>query len=189
MNMNNNNDRKGRTKDVKGVFFPTPATQFEMPDWYGEMLVSIKELVANGRRQVMFTANVQMSMMYYRIGQIILQRQNDEGWGSKVVDRLSADLKNAFPEMHGFSPRNLKYMRRFCEIWPDEEIVQRCVAQLPWRHNICLMEKVNSQHRFHSPYTNYREYQRKNFNAYLKKAARRKKVSTRLPYQVCQYPA
>ena len=79
--MNNNNDRKGRTKDVKGVFFPTPAAQFEMPDWYGEMLVSIKELVANGRRQVMFTANVQMSMMYYRIGQIILQRQNNEGWG------------------------------------------------------------------------------------------------------------
>jgi len=84
-----------------------------MPDWYGEMLVSIKELVANGRRQVMFTANVQMSMMYYRIGQIILQRQDNEGWGSKVVDRLSADLKNAFPEMHGFSPRNLKYMRAF----------------------------------------------------------------------------
>ena len=145
--MNNNNDRKGRTKDVKGAFFPTPAAQFEMPDWYGEMLVSIKELVANGRRQVMFTANVQMSMMYYRIGQIILQRQNNEGWGSKVVDRLSADLKNAFPEMHGFSPRNLKYMRRFREIWPDEEIVQRTVAQLPWRHNICLMEKVKEPNR------------------------------------------
>ena len=60
MNMDNNNDRKGRTKDVKDAFFPTPAAQFEMPDWYGEMLVSIKELVANGRRQVMFTANVQM---------------------------------------------------------------------------------------------------------------------------------
>ncbi len=141
MNMDNNNDRNGRTKDVKGAFFPTPAAQFEMPDWYGDMLVSIKELVTNGRRQVMFTANVQMSMMYYRIGQIILQRQNNEGWGSKVVDRLSADLKNAFPEMHGFSPRNLKYMRRFYEIWPDEVIVQRTVAQLPWRHNICLMEK------------------------------------------------
>ena len=145
--MDNNNDRNGRTKDVKGAFFPTPAALFEMPDWYGDMLVSIKELVTNGRRQVMFTANVQMSMMYYRIGQIILQRQNNEGWGSKVVDRLSADLKNAFPEMHGFSPRNLKYMRRFCEIWPDEEIVQRTVAQLPWRHNICLMEKVKEPNR------------------------------------------
>ena len=58
-----NNDRKGHKKDVKGAFSPTPAAQFEMPNWYGEMFVSIKELVANGRRQVMFTANVQMSMI------------------------------------------------------------------------------------------------------------------------------
>ena len=118
-----------------------------MPDWYGDMLGSIKELIANGRSQVMWTANVQMSMMYYRIGQTIIQRQNSESWGSKVVDRLSADLKKAFPEMHGFSPRNLKYMRRFAEVWPDETIVQRSVAQLPWRHNICLMEKVKEPNR------------------------------------------
>ena len=145
--MSNNNDRKGRAKDVRGAFFPTPAALSDMPDWYADMLGSIKELIANGRRQVMWTANVQMSMMYYRIGQTIIQRQNSEGWGSKVVDRLSADLKKAFPEMHGFSPRNLKYMRRFAEIWPDETIVQRCVAQLPWRHNICLMEKVSEPNR------------------------------------------
>ena len=63
MNNNNNNDRKGRTIDVKGAFFPTPAAQFEMLDWYGKMLVGIKELVANGRRRVMFTANDQMSMI------------------------------------------------------------------------------------------------------------------------------
>ena len=49
--------------------------------------------------------------------------------------------------MHGFSPRNLKYMRRFAEIWPDEVIVQRCVAQLQWRHNICPMEKVKEANR------------------------------------------
>ena len=114
-----------------------------MPVWYGEMLNNIKLLVANGRRQIMWTANVQMSMMYYQIGKDILQRQSAEGWGSKIVDRLSANLKKAFPEMNGFSPRNLKYMRRFAEVWPDESIVQRSVAQLPWRHNICLMEKVN----------------------------------------------
>ena len=145
--MSNNNDRKGRAKDVRGAFFPTPVAPSDMPDWYGDMLGSIKELIANGRSQVMWTANVQMSMMYYRIGQTIIQRQNSEGWGSKVVDRLSADLKKAFPEMHGFSPRNLKYMRRFAEVWPDETIVQRCVAQLPWRHNICLMEKVSEPNR------------------------------------------
>ena len=142
-----NKGRKGRTEEVKGAFFPTPPTSTDMPGWYGEMLDNIKSLVANGRRQVMWTANVQMSMMYYQIGKNILQRQNAEGWGSKIVDRLSADLKKTFPEMNGFSPRNLKYMRRFAEVWPDESIVQRCVAQLPWRHNICLMEKVKEPNR------------------------------------------
>ena len=138
-----NKERKGRAEEVKGAFFPTPPAPTDMPVWYGEMLNNIKLLVANGRRQIMWTANVQMSMMYYQIGKDILQRQSAEGWGSKIVDRLSADLKKAFPEMNGFSPRNLKYMRRFAEVWPDESIVQRSVAQLPWRHNICLMEKVN----------------------------------------------
>ena len=75
--MSNNDDRKGRAKDVRGAFFPTPVS-----------------------------------------------------------------LSDMFPEMHRFSPRNLKYMRRFAEVWPDETIVQRCVAQLPWRHNICLKEKA-----------------------------------------------
>jgi len=141
------NGRKVRASNKKGVIFPAPPASSSMPEWYGEMLNNISQLVAEGRRQVMWTANVQMSMMYYQIGVEILKRQNAEGWGTKVVDRLSADLKQTFPEMHGFSPRNLKYMRRFAESWPDEQIVQRCVAQLPWRHNICLMEKVKEPNR------------------------------------------
>lgn len=140
-------DRLLRASNEKGVVFPTPPASSAMPEWYAEMLDNIKQLVAEGRRQVMWTANVQMSMMYYQIGTEILKRQSTEGWGAKVVDRLSADLKHSFPEMQGFSPRNLKYMRRFAELWPDAQIVQRCVAQLPWRHNICLMEKVKEPNR------------------------------------------
>ncbi len=140
-------DRLLRASNEKGVVFPTPPASSAMPEWYAEMLDNIKQLVAEGRRQVMWTANVQMSMMYYQIGTEILKRQSTEGWGAKVVDRLSADLKHSFPEMKGFSPRNLKYMRRFAELWPDAQIVQRCVAQLPWRHNICLMEKVKEPNR------------------------------------------
>lgn len=140
-------DRLLRASNEKGVVFPTPPASSAMPEWYAEMLDNIKQLVAEGRRLVMWTANVQMSMMYYQIGTEILKRQSTEGWGAKVVDRLSADLKHSFPEMQGFSPRNLKYMRRFAELWPDAQIVQRCVAQLPWRHNICLMEKVKEPNR------------------------------------------
>jgi hypothetical protein len=122
--------RRGRAEEVRGAYFPTAEPMSEMPEWYGNMLGKVKELIANGRRRVMWTANVQMSMMYYHIGRVILQRQSEEGWGSKVIDRLSVDLKTLFPEMHGFSPRNLKYMRQFAELWPDEEIMQRSVAQL-----------------------------------------------------------
>lgn len=58
--------------------------------------------------------------------------QQSEGWGAKIIDRLSHNFKAAFPDMSGFSPRNLKYMRKFAQAWPDREIVQRTVAQIPW---------------------------------------------------------
>lgn len=83
--------------------------------------------------------------MYWNIGKAILEKQEREGWGSKVIDRLAQDLKDAFPDMSGFSARNIKYMRKFAECWPDYEIVQRVVAQLPWRTNIKLIDKLDSQ--------------------------------------------
>ncbi len=81
--------------------------------------------------------------MYWEIGNAILERQKNEGWGSKVIDRMSYDLKNEFPDMNGFSPRNLKYMRKFARTWTDFEIVQRTVAQIPWRSNITLLDKLS----------------------------------------------
>ena len=62
--------------------------------------------------------------------------------GAKVIDRLSHDLKSAFPDMGGFSPRNLKYMRKFAESWSDRSFVQRTVAQIPWRSNLALLDKL-----------------------------------------------
>lgn len=83
-----------------------------------------------------------MVVMYWNIGKSIVERQKSEGWGSKVIDRMSHDLKEEFPDMAGFSPRNLKYMKKFAEAWPDFEIVQRTVAQIPWRSNIALLDKL-----------------------------------------------
>ena len=140
-------ERKGRESNTEDMFFPVPPSKSEMPCWYDNMLQQISDLVANERRHVMWEANTIMSMMYYHIGKTILHQSQQEGWGARVIDRLSADLKKAYPEMKGFSPRNLKYMQRFAKLWPDETIVQRCVAQLPWRHNICLMEKVDETNR------------------------------------------
>lgn len=145
--MADNVERKCRKSNANEVSYPIADSKANMPCWYGGMLEQIKSLVSDERRHVMWEANAMMTMMYYRIGKTIQEQCEVEGWGSRVIDRLSADLKKEYPEMKGFSPRNLKYMQRFAKLWPDETIVQRSVAQLPWRHIICLMEKVSEPNR------------------------------------------
>ena len=83
-------------------------------------------------------------LLYWQIGRDILDRQERESWGAKVIDRLATDLKKAFPDMKGFSPRNLKYMRAFPEAWPEVTIVQAVLAQITWYHNFAILEKVTS---------------------------------------------
>ena len=75
-------------------------------------------------------------------GRAILAAQAREGWGAEVIDRFAADLRREFPEMKGFSPRNLKYMRRFAEVFPDATIVPQPVAQIPWGHIRAILDKV-----------------------------------------------
>ena len=84
--------------------------------------------------RVVLAANSAMVLLYWDIGRVILDRQASEGWGAKVIDRLAADLREAFPDMKGFSPRNLKYMRAFAAAWPDRTIVQQFAARIPWFH-------------------------------------------------------
>jgi hypothetical protein len=74
---------------------------------------------------MVMAANSSMVLLYWDIGRMILVRQEKEGWEAKVIDRLFADLRDAFPKMHGLSPRNLKYMRAFAAAWSDREIVQQ----------------------------------------------------------------
>ena len=73
---------------------------------------------------------------------IKLKNQEVEGWGSKIIENLSKDLKSEFPDLKGFSEKNLKYMRKFSEEYNDIEFVQQVVAQIPWSHNIVVMEKI-----------------------------------------------
>jgi predicted nuclease of restriction endonuclease-like (RecB) superfamily len=84
-----------------------------------------------------------MVLLYWDIGRMILVRQDSAGWGARVIDRLAADLREAFPDMKGFSPRNLKYMRAFAAAWPERAIVQESLAQIPWYHHIALLEKLD----------------------------------------------
>lgn len=103
----------------------------------------MKDLVRQARLKAVLAANETMVMAYWQMGQTILQRQASAGWGAKVIDRLSADLRAEFPDMQGLSPRNLKYMRAFASAWPDRAIVQGVLAQIPWWQNIALMERLN----------------------------------------------
>ena len=115
-----------------------------VPDWYPEFLDDVAHRIGIGRRRAIAAANTELVTTYWSVGSEILTRQVSEGWGSKVIDRLSADLRQRFPDASGFSARNLKYMRAFAAAWPDLEIVQRTVAQLPWRHNIALLDKLDA---------------------------------------------
>jgi predicted nuclease of restriction endonuclease-like (RecB) superfamily len=135
--------RKSRGKAKPDVIMPVPDTLAGMPEGYSALLVGIKERIAHERIKAVLSANAAMVLLYWDIGQSILERQYKEGWGAKVIDRLSHDLKTAFPDMTGFSPRNLKYMRTFADAWPDRSIVQRTVAQLPWRSNLTLLDKLS----------------------------------------------
>ena len=88
--------------------------------------------------------NRELVLLYWGIGREILARQQAEGWGTKVIERLAKDLRSEFPRMQGFSRTNLLYMRAFSEAWPEESIVQQLVGQLPWGHNVRLLDLVKT---------------------------------------------
>ena len=134
--------RKSRGRRRESASFPVPAGRGDLPADYAAVLGDIKERIQSERLRVTLAANAVMILLYWDIGRIILDRQKHEGWGAKVIDRLSHDLKIAFPDMTGFSPRNLKYMRTFSRSWPDREFVQRTIAQIPWRSNIALLDRM-----------------------------------------------
>ena len=112
---------------------------------YVQLLDTLKERIRTSRLRAALAVNEELILLYWEIGRDILDRQDSAGWGAKIVDRLSADVKHDFPEMTGFSPRNLKYMRALAEAFPNREIVQQVIAQLPWGHAITLVEAVKDR--------------------------------------------
>jgi len=122
----------------------TPVALIPAPEGYADWLAELKGRIHRAQQRATLAVNKELITLYWQIGRDILERQARQGWGAKVIDRLSHDLRTAFPEMQGFSPRNLKYMRAFAEAWPDAEFVQAVLAQLPWYHHLALLEKLTS---------------------------------------------
>lgn len=109
---------------------------------YDNFLRQLKERIRNAQIRAALSVNRELIILYWQIGRDILNRQQQQGWGAKVIDNLADDLRKAFPEMKGFSSRNLKYMRSFAEAYQNFEFVQQLAAQIPWGHNIRILDTV-----------------------------------------------
>lgn len=121
----------------------TTGPEATRPAGYTELLDELKRRVRNAQFRAARSANTEMLRLYWSVGKDILDRQQQQGWGAKVVDQLSVDLRREFPGQRGWSRRSLLYMRRAAEAWPiKEEFVQQPVAQLPWGHVTVLLDKL-----------------------------------------------
>ncbi len=142
MKSKDKDDRKQRNEHKEGVVFPISDSLKNMPQSYQSFIVELKKQIKSERLKTVLSANQSMIILYWKIGKSILEQQKKQGWGAKIIDRMSFDIKEEFPSLSGFSPRNLKYMRKFADAWPNFEIVQRTVALIPWRSNITLLDKL-----------------------------------------------
>lgn len=115
-----------------------------LPVDYADWLAQLKTDISHARQRAALAVNSELVQLYGRIGSEILQRQQTQGWGAKVVDRLARDLKQAFPDMRGFSSRNLKYMAFFAQHCPNGQFGQQPAAQLPWFHVVTLLTQLDT---------------------------------------------
>ena len=115
---------------------------FLIPPDYQEFLEDIKKRIRDAQLRASSSVNSELVLLYWSIGKSILEKQSENGWGGKIIDKMAKDLGGNFPGVSGFSIRNLKYMRKFAEVYPDTQFVQALLAQIPWWHNILLLEKL-----------------------------------------------
>lgn len=116
-----------------------------LPEGCGELLAEPKATITGTRQRALLAVNAEMLQLYWRLGALIARRRRLEGWGAKVIERLSSDLRAAFPGMKGLSPRNLRYMLDFAEAWSADAILQQAAAQLPWGHHMVLLDRMSDR--------------------------------------------
>jgi predicted nuclease of restriction endonuclease-like (RecB) superfamily len=137
--------RFARGRSLPEARFPVAPARSALPKDYTSSLAAIKARIQRERLRTILSANAALVLLYWYIGRVILARQESAGWGAKVIDRLAADLREAFPDMKGFSPRNLKYMRAFAAAWSERKFVQQAAARIPWFHNCLLLDRIRDR--------------------------------------------
>jgi predicted nuclease of restriction endonuclease-like (RecB) superfamily len=113
-----------------------------LPGDYGEFLSDLKECIRNAQIRAALAVSRELLQLYWRIGFDLSRKLQQEGWGKSLIERLARDLQSDFPGVKGFSARNLWRMRAFYQAYPESEVLPQSVAELPWGHNIMLLEKV-----------------------------------------------
>lgn len=146
------------------------AVMEDIQDGYGSLIITLKERINSARIKAVLAVNAELVHLYWDIGKLILLQQQEKGWGAKVTEQLSKDLRSEFPDMKGLSDTNLRNMRRFAETYPDlfrqqlagkneirqqavgeleteaDDLLQSAISRIPWGHNVVLMEKLKEQH-------------------------------------------
>ena len=135
--------RKRKTGSATRIAVMAKATSLAGAN-YAEWIRSLKDRVRAARQRAALAVNSELIRLYWDIGCAIIQKQEECNWGSKVLEVMSKDLSQEFPEMLGFSVTNLKYMRAFASAWTKNQISQAPLDQLPWYHHIALVEKLKS---------------------------------------------
>lgn len=106
---------------------------------YLETIEQIKAEIKAAQYKAAVSVNKEMILLYHSIGEVI---NSHKVWGDKFIDSLAKDIKLAFPNARGYSVRNLKYMAKFARTYPDRQFVQTVSAQIPWSHNVAILDKV-----------------------------------------------
>lgn len=156
----NGEGRRFRGREREGAAFPVPAPKGEMPADYLNVLAELKQRIAAAQVRAARAVSRELVALYWHIGETIVQRQEAAAWGNSVVERLAHDLRKAFPDLKGFSPRNIWRMRAFFLAWSRGEKLTQPVSgsdvasgpagppdvvfELPWGHNIVLLQEVEN---------------------------------------------
>jgi len=119
-----------------------PTNSNPLPEGYETFVEELKDRIRSVQVRAALSVNWELVVLYWRIGRDIVNRQKQESWGARVIDRLSLDLDKAFPAMRGFSRSKFEVHAGVRRSLSEEEFVQQVVAQLPWGHQVRILDAV-----------------------------------------------
>jgi predicted nuclease of restriction endonuclease-like (RecB) superfamily len=129
--------------DLSDIMIVVNTPELALPDDYSHLLAELKAQIRSAQWTAARVVNTRLIELYWSIGKAILDRQSAEGWGTRVIDRLSDDLRAAYPDMRGLSRSNIHYMRQMAAAWSESATVPQVVGQLPWGHVRLLLGKLD----------------------------------------------